>query len=160
MSNKVKVMSMKICQTMSLINFAREWVKNHMKNHKNVKKLERRVQVSDQSKVYRHSLSRMGLCCFAWEMSAESLTRLACNYRCTQPGAILGPMHWTFALSSSRPAFNFTTNHHKQNTRAVSFHIIAQPENVHYALVFLGARSRTLNHKRKKQCGKFKWYCH
>lgn len=33
--------------------------------------------------------------------------------------------------------------------RAVSFHIIAQPENVHYALVFLGAQSRTLNHERK-----------
>lgn len=33
--------------------------------------------------------------------------------------------------------------------KAVSFHIIAQPENVHYVLVFLGTRTRTLNHGRK-----------
>lgn len=46
-------------------------------------------------------------------------------------------------------SFCSATNHHKQNTRAVSFHIIAQPENVHYALVFLGAQSTTLNHERK-----------
>lgn len=41
------------------------------------------------------------------------------------------------------------TNHHKQNARAVLFHIIAQPANVHYSVVFFGTRSRTLNHERK-----------
>lgn len=40
-----------------------------------------------------------------------------------------------------------------KNTRAVSLHIIAQPEKVHYALVFLGAQSRTLNHERKNSVG-------
>lgn len=58
-------------------------------------------------------------------------------------------IHWTFALSSDQLAFCSTTNHHKQKTKAVSFHIIAQPENVHYVLVFLGTRTRTLNHGRK-----------
>lgn len=58
-------------------------------------------------------------------------------------------VRWTFALSLAQPEFCSATNHHKQNPRAVSFHIIAQPENVHYVLVFLGARTRTLNHERK-----------
>lgn len=61
-------------------------------------------------------------------------------------------IHWTFALSSDQLVFCLTTNHHKQKMKAVSFRIIAQPENVHYILVFLGTQTRTLNHGRKALC--------
>lgn len=94
----------------------------------------------------------MGLCCVTschcqnWH--SQNTTQNV-NINVPRSSSFHRPMHWTFALSSGRPAFSSATNHHKQNTRAVSFHIIAQPENVHYALVLLGARSRTLNHERK-----------
>lgn len=71
------------------------------------------------------------------------------NINVTGSTSIFHPIRWTFALSSGRSVFCSATNHHKQNTGAVWFHIIAQPENVYYALIFLGARSTTLNHERK-----------
>ena len=86
--------------------------------------------------------------CPSWNWQSQNTMQYV-NISVPRSSSIHRPVHWTFALSSGRPALCSATNHHKQNSRAVSFHIIAQPENVHYALVFLGIRTRTLNHERK-----------